>query len=269
MELKSSKSLAVTSKRSLTSLEITSQKYHDIFDFKLTKEELFKWQYKNLKETTTGVKNKSRLQREKYSRKKLLIAKRVGKILEKIPTIKFVGITGALAMNNASKNGDIDLMIITKSGYLWITRLISYIFILLAGFKIRSPRKMSEKDKLCLNMWFDENYLVWDRKDRNIYTAHEIAQVIPIVNKDETYENFLSKNNWVLQFWPKAVEIKKIKNNFSISNQNILMGALERVVFKLQFLYMKSKMTREVVALRRAVFHPNDWGKVVLDKLST
>ena len=64
----------------LRSNNFSSIKYHDIFDFKLTKEELVRWQYKqslpsaegkNLKETTRGIKNKSRLQREIYSQEKL------------------------------------------------------------------------------------------------------------------------------------------------------------------------------------------------------
>ena len=60
-------------------------------------------------------------------------------------------------------------------------------------------------------MWLDESDMVWQRKDRNIYTAHEIAQIVPLINKDKTYEKFLSHNRWILDFWPNAVKIRKLQ----------------------------------------------------------
>ena len=249
----------------LKSSEITSQKYHDIFDYKLTNEEAFKWQYQAQKVIISGTKNKSRLQREKYSQKKLIIARKAANLIAKIPTVKFVGITGALAMNNAGRNSDIDLMIITKNGCLWTTRLISYLLTWLFGFKTRRPKNRLEKDKLCLNMWLDESSLVWDKKDRNIYTSHEIAQVIPLINKDKTYEKFLFANKWILKFWPNAV---KVENSVRLSNFKSNRSLIEKIAYELQYFYMKSKITREVVTHTRAVFHPNDWGKVVMEKLN-
>lgn len=245
------------------SSSITSQKYHDIFDFKLTKEELVKWQYKNKKEKTTNVKNKTRLQREKYSQAKLVIAKKAGKILSKIPTIKFIGITGALAMMNADKNSDIDLMVITRAGQLWTTRLVAYMIIWLFGFKIRKPVDSDEEDKLCLNIWLDETDLIWNKTERNIYTAHEIGQVRLLVNKDKTYEKFLYANKWILKYWPNSVKIE----NHKLQTTNFKQYVIEKIVFKIQYLYMKSKITREVVTSTRAIFHPKDWGKVVKGKL--
>lgn len=252
-----------------------SVKYHDIFDYKLTKEELVKWQYKDFPETTKGTINKGRLQREKYSQAKLLLATKAAKIISKIPTVKFVGITGALAMNNASKNSDIDLLIITKSGLLWTTRLFVYLLICLFGIQTRRPKNNLQKDMLCLNMWLDEHLLVWDKKDRNIYTAHEIAQIVPLVNKNKVYEKFLWQNRWILNYWPNAVSMPHALSYKPYTKKTIkhiaysIMQSLERLSYWLQYFYMKSKITREVVTPTRAIFHPNDWGKVVIKKLSS
>jgi D-beta-D-heptose 7-phosphate kinase/D-beta-D-heptose 1-phosphate adenosyltransferase len=261
----------------LRSSKDTSIRYHNIFDYKLTKKELVRWQYKSQKIgvskawPTSLVKNKSRLQREKYSIKKLKIAKKAAKLLSKISTVKFIGITGALAMNNAGKNSDIDLMMVTKKDTLWLTRLISYVFIWVFGFKTRKPENKDQKNALCLNMWMDESDLIWDKKDRNIYTAHEIAQIVPIVNKDKIYEKFLCQNRWILNYWPNAV---KINNPFQgencklkIVNSDLRFNILEKIAYIFQYRYMKAKMTREVVTPTRAIFHPNDWGKMVLKKL--
>lgn len=271
MESKSNKQASVTSK-------ITSVKYHDIFDYKLTKEDLVRWQYKNLKETTKGLKNKSRLQREKHSIKKLKIAKRAAKLISKISTIQFVGITGALAMMNAGKDSDIDLMIITKHNTLWTTRLRCYVVMWLYGFKTRKPRNKDQKDALCLNMWLDEDDLIWGKKDRNIYTAHEISQIVPLTNNNNIYEKFLYLNRWVLDYWPNAVKVIRYKDIKSMVNKQKsfiillvcdLISILENLAFKLQYFYMRSKMTREQVTPTRAIFHPYDWGENILKKLSS
>ncbi|MDP3917918.1 MAG: nucleotidyltransferase domain-containing protein [Candidatus Woesebacteria bacterium] len=254
----------------LKSNNFSSLRYHDLFDYKLTKEELVKWQYKNYKETTNGVKNKNRLQREKYSQAKLLLATKAAEIISKIPTVKFIGITGALAMNNANKDSDVDLMIITKSGLLWTTRLFVYLLICLFGIQTRKPRVKNERDALCLNMWMDEADLIWDKKDRNIYTAHEIAQIVPLVNKSNAYEKFLRCNRWILNYWPRAVKILRYKDiKLKVKTQKNFITFFEILAFNLQYQYMKSKITREIVTPTRAIFHPNDWGKIVLDKLSS
>ncbi len=252
-----------------------SIKYHRIFDYELVKSDFPKWQYKGDKsiKSITSIKSKKRIEREKYSKNKLTIAKKASQILAKIPTIKFVGITGSLAMMNSNKDSDIDLMIITKKGTLWLTRLIC--LICLIG-QIRRAGSKKEKDKLCLNMWLDESDLVWDKQDRNIYTAHEIAQIVPLVNKEQTYEKFLWQNKWILNYWPNIVECKPLAiSNKPLEKQLIATGyslitsSFEKLAFNLEKAYMSKKITREVITPTRALFHPNDWGKVVLKRLAS
>lgn len=254
----------------LKSNKFTSVRYHDLFDYKLTKEELVKWQYKKEKPSIAGItsiKSKKRLEREKYSEKKLIIARNASKLISKIPTVKFVGITGALAMNNANKDDDIDLIIITKNNTLWLTRLCVYCLLHTTSYILRKPRVKNERDALCLNMWLDEEDMIWDKSDRNLYTAHEIAQIVPLVNKSNAYEKFLYKNKWILDFWPNATVVQKFESPGT--KHCALCTILETIAFWPQYLYMKNKITREVITPTRAIFHPNDWGKIVLSKLTS
>jgi len=279
------------------SSSFASLKYHDIFNYPLTSDEIKKWQVgkeftiSNLQFPTNEKQNfhfingrqniiKTRIQNEKYSKKKLKIAKEAAKTISRIPTVLFVGITGSLAMMNAKKDSDIDLLIITKSEMLWISRLLVYCLLVIGDFSLRKPRVKNERDTLCLNMWLDETDLVWDKKDRNIYTAHEIAQVVPLVNKNKIYKRFLNINKWILNYWPNSVKIRKsnieYRNKLEFSKikylnivSNFVLRASNLVSFKFQYWYMKNKITREVVTPTRAIFHPNDWGSVVLKKLST
>lgn len=258
--------------------------YHDIFDYPLTSVELSIWEVgksitgiasnKNIARKNNfyfvkGRENmiKRRIKNEKHSKEKLGIAKKASKLISKIPMVSFVGVTGALAMKNASKNSDIDLLIITEKDSLWTTRILVYLILFVFGFKIRSPLNKNEKDKLCLNMWLDETNLIWNRKDRNIYTSHEIAQIIPLVNKNKTYEKFLKKNKWILDYWPKSVKISSLYGS-KLPATSYLLFVIEKLAFKLQYLYMEPKITREVITSTRAIFHPTDWGKKVLRRLN-
>ena len=179
-------------------------------------------------------------------------------------------------MENSNEESDIDLMIITKKNLLWTTRAFVYLLIGLLGIKKRRPFDSNQKDKLCLNIWMDESDLSWTKKQRNIYTAHEIAQILPLVNKDNTYEKLLNINRWVLKYWPNSVKIERIENSVKsrVKEQNVIRYTLftdflEKLFFKLQYQYMKTKMTREVATATRALFHPQDWGKVVLGRLTS
>ena len=270
--------------------------YHNIFEYPLTSEELTHWRpgeklVKNPKSLQAIIekdglfffKGKERLiaerkKREKISKKKIELAKRGAKIISKIPTVKMVGLTGALAMTNAKENSDIDLFIITKEKTLWTSRAIA--ILLLDILKVpRNAGGRVEKDKLCLNMWLDEEDLVWDKMDRNFYTAHEIAQIIPLINKDGTYEKFINKNRWIGDFWPNTAKMlspKEIRNLNKKQKKNIVFQYLyglisnffEPIAFIFQYLYMKRKITREIVTRTRAIFHPRDWGKIVLSELN-
>ena len=98
---------------------LTSELYHDFFDYPLTKEEKIKWFTPIKNNSKIILKNRKALLekrklRKKISEKKRLIAQRAAEILKFIPTIKLVAVTGSLAMQNSSEDSDIDLMVITQ-----------------------------------------------------------------------------------------------------------------------------------------------------------
>jgi len=278
----------------LGSSEVAAVKYHDIFDYPLNFSELIKWtvgkkggrlNLENLPEIEEkngyyflkGKKDSiyKRSLKERISERKLKIAQGAAAILRRIPTIKLIAATGALAMKNVNEEADIDLLIVTQKGRLWLARIFSYLALRITNYAVRKPNDRNGKDKLCLNIWLDERTLVWPENDRNIYTAHEIAQIVPLVNKDRTYERFLSENSWIMDYWPSAVKLPQ-DTELRIMNYanplyiilNSLFSMVNRLAFKLQYLYMKPKITREVVTLHKAIFHPRNWGKEINELLS-
>jgi D-beta-D-heptose 7-phosphate kinase/D-beta-D-heptose 1-phosphate adenosyltransferase len=254
--------------------------YHDIFDYPLTLTELIKWEagVTFAPDIAIGSKNGyffiaskegqvlKRLMRKRISARKYEIAKRAGSLLGIIPWIRLVGITGALAMENADEAADIDLLIITRRGTLWLSRLLALFILMAVGFPTRRFGQKDQKDKLCLNMWLDESDIAWPAKDRNPYTAHEIAQIVPLVNKKKTFESFIFANRWLKGFWPNAVMVNT-KTKLKTKKPNAVIQFLEALAYLAQLKYMNSKITREVVTPTRAIFHPHDWGVLVRTRL--
>jgi D-beta-D-heptose 7-phosphate kinase/D-beta-D-heptose 1-phosphate adenosyltransferase len=265
--------------------EATSIIYHDIFDYPLTSAELIKWATGEkvniqIKETDLFVYKKGvfylagreglyfkKTMRKRSSKKKMKTAKKAAEFLSKIPTIKAIAVTGALSMNNADEDSDIDLMIITQKNTLWFSRAVSLVLLKLFGFKVRRFGQKDEKDRLCLNIWLDETKLAWNIKKRNIYTAHEIAQAKPLINKNGSFDTFLKANSWVKDYWPNAVQTRgEVKSKNYTSS---IFSYLEPFARALQLKYMEKKRTREVVGRNIALFHPIDWSGLVLTKLKT
>lgn len=287
MELSPPLQFKIRQKISVDELSLATLGYHDLFDYPLTREELFKWRIGKDNRVKTDkwrlvmqkngfffLDGKSglitkRLMREKISKRKLFLAQRAAKVLAAIPSIEMVGITGSLAMMNAMPESDIDLMIITKRGSLWTTRVMAFLKLRRAGIPVRRARVSDEKDKLCMNIWLDEGALAWEK--RNLYTAHEIAQIIPLVNKNQMHERFISENGWTKDYWPNAAQTKKYilksktKKNESISNKAI--RAVEPFARAVQLRHMKGKITNETISSTRALFHPVDWGKEIASRL--
>jgi predicted nucleotidyltransferase len=274
----------VSTRRLLNKTEKYSLLYHNIFDYPLTFADMIKWNTsENVVAKTLNMpieyrdgyfflKGRSgliykRVFRSRISDKKMEIAKKASRILSMIPSVKMVSVTGSLAMKNASEESDIDLFLITRKNFLWSTRALSYILLKFFGLKVRRAGNKGQKDMLCLNMWLDETDLIWKKKDRNIYTAHEIAQITPLVNRDKTYERFLRCNRWILDFWPNAIKI--VNSDSRIANSQVWTTIFEKIAYKIQLNHMKSRITKEKVSSTRAVFHPHDWGKVVISRLGS
>ena len=142
-----------------------------------------------------------REKREKWSQSKLKIAQKVTQWLKLIPFIKMVAVTGNLAMKNADENADIDLLVVASKNRLWLARLLTVLIVELVANR-RHPQDKEVKDKICLNMFLDENHLQIPPNEQDLYSTHEVCQLKPLWQKDNFYQKFLEVNQWIKKFLP-------------------------------------------------------------------
>lgn len=269
--------------------------YSDIFDYPLTKEELWKylitskpisrrlfessiksldkidkigiWYF--LKGRSSIVK--TRIRREEESKKKIKIANRLARILSKIPAIQFIGISGALAMNNSDIHDDIDFFIITSEKSLWMTRLFVLLALELLGLR-RKRKDMRVSDTICLNMIITEDALFLPFIKKDLYTAHEVVQIKTLFDRRNVYRKFLDSNRWVGRYLPNST--RGTNRSIHTSNPESFVGIflrfvlssqmLEQVARTFQMFSIQRHRTTEIISDVILAFHPFDYGEKIL-----
>lgn len=205
---------------------------------------------------------------EKENKRKILIAANYCSLLGLVPGVKMIAVTGSVAMENASKNDDIDLFIVTRKNMLWVTRLMVILLTRMLGVK-RNYKEKANKDKLCLNMFLDESNIKFSKK--NLYTAHEILQMKVYYDGYRVLETLINKNLWIRDYFPnlivkrKSGRVKKKWFEFIFFSEKLLK-VLNLFAFIMQYIYMRQKITKEKISLSVAFFHPNSSDKFILNE---
>lgn len=183
-------------------------------------------------------------------------------ILKHIPWICGIAITGSVAVGNAKKEEDIDLMIITNRERLWLTRALVLVLFGWTG-RIRLSGSSTVQDKLCLNLWMDEHALALEKKD--LYVAREVVQAQWIYDTKKIQKRLLAANPWIKNYlgnapFPRVKDLghQELPHNYRI------FTALNHCAYRLQRWFIQKHRTREIVELHRAFFHPQDVGRNVL-----
>jgi hypothetical protein len=269
--------------------------YADIFHYPLTLDDAYFWCVKKnpRKNFRTGkmrgvvrqnyflfLKGRKSLlesyeKRLSASKRKWEIARSVGMHLRIIPSVLLAGVTGGVAVKNASPRDDIDLFFITAKGTLWITRLLVILVLELLG-KRRRPGDKNVTDKICINMFMSEQAMCVSKNEQDLFSAHEVLQMEPLWSRRDTYRRFLQANHWTESYLPVAWSIKQTGRNQhpKISRwytrvMRFFLRFLETPAKFLQLWYMRTRRTSEVISDGVLRFHPRDaraWIRSALGK---
>ena len=217
--------------------------YYDIFSYPLTKEEIYICSNTNgdtkhsvFEElevlVSSGIvynNNKfysinhnshlipKRIEGNKRAIKKMKTAKLYSRFISHFPYVRGVFLSGSISKGYMDEKADIDYFIITAPNRLWITRILLVFFkkmFLLNSYKF-----------FCINYFISTAEL--EIEEKNIYTAIELATLIPIYGAD-VYNEFYGANQWIKNYVPNYP--KRDVNNLPASKKKIFQKVVESLL---------------------------------------
>lgn len=201
-------------------------------------------------------------------------AKEISKNLKLIPWIEMLAITGSVAAFNAKENADIDVLVVTKPKRLYLSRFFLVTLLKAQGLYWESENPAG---KVCPNIFITSDNLTWQKEKQNLYVANEISLMIPVFDKNNIYFKFLRQNIWASDFLgnfysqsvnlnykesPRKTKILKIRG---LKFGSILVDVLETFLRNVQIIYMKRKMSTEIVKHNFIHFNVNDNTNLVIN----
>ncbi|HEX2620958.1 MAG TPA: hypothetical protein VHL11_12445 [Phototrophicaceae bacterium] len=116
-----------------------------------------------------------------------------GRWLARLPFVRMVALTGALAVQNpSSRQDDFDYLLVTQPGRVWLARAFS-----IAMVRVGKLRGVI----LCPNYVVATNALAQKRQD--LFMAHEVTQMMPLYGM-AIYHDMRQANEWSDEYLPNA-----------------------------------------------------------------
>ncbi len=219
----------------------------------------------------------NRIVGNKNAIKALVKAKKKGNFIKKyFPFVEGVSISGSLSKGYFDANSDVDFFIISKPNHLWTCRTFLVIFKKIFLFNSRKY--------FCLNYFISSDNL--EIEEKNIFTATEIATLIPI--QGDVFNRFFENNNWNRNLLPnktnKSLEKETVETSWIARLLETILqkrfGVLvEKFCFTLTFnvwkIKFRNKMKPEDFAIafksskKVSKHHPSNFQKKVIDLLNT
>jgi len=165
----------------------------------------------------------SRIERNKVAVVKLKKINRIISWLRLAPFVRMIAVTGRLAMKNTENKSDLDLLVVLKSGRIWIGRTLVTAFLHLAG-KRRYAGKI--KDRVCLNHFMTEDALDLENERKSLavalFSAGEYYFSRALFGQDVFFQ-FQTNNGWIEKFHPNFQPARS-GGAWSFENSGFLAG---------------------------------------------
>ena len=189
----------------------------------------------------------TRIKRQQRANQLWPYAKQYAHWIAKLPFVRMIAVTGSLAMNNVTDDADIDYLIVTENGRLWLTRAMIIGIVRLAA---------RDGIILCPNYLLSVNNLYF--KEQNLYTAHELSQMVPLFGI-EIYRQMRHLNQWTLTYLPNATSLPPTPIPHHLGSPSRLQTWGELPLRTILGSKLESwEMKRKIRKLKTAVPHNSD-----------
>lgn len=187
------------------------------------------------------------LTRYRQAQLKWKIMRRIARLLQYVPFVRGIFVTGSLAIMNTNDESDLDLLIVTSPSRIWLTRLLLLFVTQLTGRR-RTHWDRKAPDKICLNHYVTEVSLSMARSIRTLYTAMLYTHLVPLTGLDLHAQFQRENGGWLKRFvmYPEVPFIppaqylrpwrwlKAVQRGFEIIFQEPLFDGLEHLAEKVQ-----------------------------------
>jgi hypothetical protein len=139
--------------------------------------------------------------------------KQYGWLYRCLPFVEQIYLCNSITFNALRQDSDIDILIITKPGMLWLARFRSWIIFTLTGLKRFGSRTSK---KFCLSYYIDRehcNLYPTALQPYDIYLCYRIAHLVPVYSANTSYINEIyTSNRWITHFLPNI----QLRQNISV-----------------------------------------------------
>jgi hypothetical protein len=135
--------------------------------------------------------------RERRSEIRMKRIRGLGRVLRFVPFVRMVALTGSVAMKNAKRGSDWDMLIVLRAGHIWMGRIVVSGVLHLIG---RRRWGRHTRDRACLNFWITSESLEIPLKDW--FSSWEYSTLIPLFGARE-FRRFRMENRWIARFRPQ------------------------------------------------------------------
>ncbi len=197
------------------------------------KQKFSKDEYKKFRKYFSMKKSESEI--EKYFLNK---AYKFIKYIKWIPWLKMIWVWNSISMNSANIESDIDLYIVTSTNTMWINRFLISIIL-----QILWVRKTWKKHAwmFCLSFFSTTKWMDFSNwaLEKDIYLYFWILHFKPLLNNDNTYENFIKKNTSWLNFDEYSDIIKSNKKYIRYYKKTLNNYYIETILKNIDYLIKK------------------------------
>jgi len=215
---------------------------------------------------TDGAANVAERQRRYIlAGKKYRRARRAARWFALLPWVRLVALVNQIGAHNLRQDGDLDFFIVTTDKRLWLSRLILSGCLKILGLR---PGPKGNRDTLCLSFWVSESAVNLNdyRLQPDPYFTYWLAYLMPLIDKNKTYQRLLNANRWLtreLPNWAVAPNDNKEKSpphsgQTRLDHWEQRAKAWQLKIMPESLIVLANQDTRVVVNDQVIKLHPND-----------